>query len=144
MLANAKHEAELLRNQASEDLKAVLARREKAALEKIAQAETQAIQDALRRLALAEPSTGLTLRDATGGGEGRQLLSLPALLGDEDKARRQRIRDLVGKPFLENAIQIDTSREEIHLSGYAGLPTYSRGAAVMQFLFVNGRPVKDR
>ncbi|MEM9100621.1 MAG: DNA mismatch repair endonuclease MutL [Pseudomonadota bacterium] len=107
-------------------------------------AETQAIQDALRRLALAEPSTGLTLRDATGGGEGRQLLSLPALLGDEDKARRQRIRDLVGKPFLENAIQIDTSREEIHLSGYAGLPTYSRGAAVMQFLFVNGRPVKDR
>ncbi|MEM1276796.1 MAG: DNA mismatch repair endonuclease MutL [Pseudomonadota bacterium] len=107
-------------------------------------AETQAIQDALRRLALAEPSTGLTLRDATGGGEGRQLLSLPALLGDEDKARRQRIRDLIGKPFLENAIQIDTSREEIHLSGYAGLPTYSRGAAVMQFLFVNGRPVKDR
>ncbi|MEM9097772.1 MAG: DNA mismatch repair endonuclease MutL, partial [Pseudomonadota bacterium] len=85
-------------------------------------AETQAIQDALRRLALAEPSTGLTLRDATGGGEGRQLLSLPALLGDEDKARRQRIRDLVGKPFLENAIKIDTSREEIHLSGYAGLP----------------------
>lgn len=45
MLANAKHEAELLRNQASEDLKAVLARRERAALEKIAQAETQAIQD---------------------------------------------------------------------------------------------------
>ena len=45
MLASAKHEAELIRNQASEDLKAVLARRERAALEKIAQAEIQAVQD---------------------------------------------------------------------------------------------------
>ena len=51
LLANAKHEAELLRNQATEDLKATLARREKAALEKIAQAEVQAVQD-VRALAV--------------------------------------------------------------------------------------------
>jgi len=51
LLANAKHEAELLRNQAVEDLKATLARREKAALEKIAQAEVQAVQD-VRALAV--------------------------------------------------------------------------------------------
>src|SRR3546814_14248082 len=45
LLANAKHEAELLRRQAAEDLKETLARREKAAIEKIAQAETQALQE---------------------------------------------------------------------------------------------------
>ncbi|MEM9045277.1 MAG: DNA mismatch repair endonuclease MutL [Pseudomonadota bacterium] len=107
-------------------------------------AETQAIQDVLRRLALAEPQVGLTLRDTTGGGEGRLLLSLPVLLDDPATARRQRIRDVVGKAFLENAIEIDARREEFSISGFAGLPTYSRGAAVAQFLFVNGRPVKDR
>jgi DNA mismatch repair protein MutL len=51
---------------------------------------------------------------------------------------------LMGREFIDNAIRIDAEREGLRLKGFAGLPTYSRGAAVAQFLFVNGRPVRDR
>jgi DNA mismatch repair protein MutL len=54
------------------------------------------------------------------------------------------LRDVLGRDFAENALAIDTQRDGFHLTGYAALPTYSRGAAVAQFLFVNGRPVRDK
>ncbi|MBY8975088.1 DNA mismatch repair endonuclease MutL [Rhodobacteraceae bacterium NNCM2] len=107
-------------------------------------AETQAIQDVLRRLALAEPAVGFTLRDTTGGGEGRVLLDLPPSNGDLFDARSTRIKDILGKPFMENAITVDAEREGLRLTGFTALPTFSRGAAVAQYLFVNGRPVRDR
>jgi DNA mismatch repair protein MutL len=50
----------------------------------------------------------------------------------------------MGAEFVDNALPIDAEREEIRLTGYAALPTYSRGNAVMQHLFVNGRPVRDK
>ena len=51
---------------------------------------------------------------------------------------------ILGAEFADNALKIDAERDGFHLSGYAALPTFSRGAAVMQYFFVNGRPVRDK
>jgi len=64
--------------------------------------------------------------------------------GDLFEALGQRLRHLIGGDFADNALRIDAEREGIRLTGYAALPTYSRGAAVEQYLFVNGRPVRDK
>jgi DNA mismatch repair protein MutL len=51
---------------------------------------------------------------------------------------------VLGRDFADNALPIDAEREGIRLTGFAALPTYSRGSAVAQYLFVNGRPVRDK
>ncbi|MGC1427154.1 MAG: DNA mismatch repair endonuclease MutL [Albidovulum sp.] len=107
-------------------------------------AEAQAIGDVVKRLAMAEPFVGFTLRDATGGGEGRVILRADAEQGEFFDALSLRLRGLIGNGFADNALPIDATREGIQLTGFAALPTYSRGAAVEQFLFVNGRPVRDK
>ena len=105
-------------------------------------AEAQAITDVIKRLAMAEPFIRFELRDVTG--EPRTVFKAEAQAGDPMAALRARLADVLGGEFAENSIPIDTQREGLHLTGYAALPTYSRGAAVAQFLFVNGRPVKDK
>ena len=107
-------------------------------------AELQAIAEVMRRLALAQPGTGFTLRDATGGGEGRLILRADAEAGDAAAALRARAARIVGRDFVENAVNLLAERDGLRLWGLAGLPTYSRGAAVEQYLFVNGRPVRDK
>ncbi|MBS0563641.1 MAG: DNA mismatch repair endonuclease MutL [Proteobacteria bacterium] len=107
-------------------------------------AEAQAIVDVVRRLAMAEPQVAFTLTDLSGGGPGRTLLRADAEPGDLFDALGQRLRSLIGADFADNALPIDAEREGIRLTGYAALPTYSRGAAVEQYLFVNGRPVRDK
>jgi DNA mismatch repair protein MutL len=98
--------------------------------------QTHAV-DAVKRLAMAHPEIGFSLGD----GE-RDLIKLPPATGAE--ARLDRLSRIMGKDFHDNAMAIDAEREGMKLSGYAGLPTLNRGNAQMQFLFVNGRPVKDR
>ena len=98
--------------------------------------QTHAV-DAVKRLAMAHPEIGFALSD----GE-RDLVKLPPASGDE--ASLDRLGRIMGKDFPDNAMAIDAEREGIKLSGYAGLPTLNRGNAQMQFLFVNGRPVRDR
>ncbi|MGJ8603466.1 MAG: DNA mismatch repair endonuclease MutL [Marivita sp.] len=107
-------------------------------------AEMQAISDVLKRLAMAEPSVSFTLRDVSGGGEGRVSFRADAVTGDLFDALRGRLGQVMGREFVDNAVPIDAEREGIRLTGFAALPTYSRGAAVAQFLFVNGRPVRDK
>ncbi|EBA17522.1 DNA mismatch repair protein [Roseobacter sp. SK209-2-6] len=107
-------------------------------------AEAQAIGDVIKRLAMAEPSVGFTLRDVSGGGEGRVTFRADPLSGDLFDALHGRLASVLGREFAENALKIDAEREGVRLFGYAALPTYSRGAAVAQFLFVNSRPVKDK
>ena len=107
-------------------------------------AEAQAIGDVVRRLAMAEPSVAFSLRDISGGGEGRLVFRADAEQGDLFDALRLRLRTLIGADFAENALRIEAEREGIRLTGYAALPTYSRGAAVEQYMFVNGRPVRDK
>lgn len=107
-------------------------------------AESQAITDIIKRLAMAEPSISFTLRDVSGGGEGRQTFRADAESGDLFDALHARLAGILGRDFADNSMRIDAEREGFRMTGCAGLPTYSRGAAVAQFLFVNGRPVRDR
>lgn len=101
-------------------------------------AETQAVSDVVKRLAMAHPEVGFTLTS----GE-RNLLRLePELPGEA--GRLTRLGAIMGRDFEENALAIDAIREGIALTGFAGLPTYNRGTAQLQFLFVNGRPVRDK
>lgn len=107
-------------------------------------AEAQAIADVIKRLAMAEPYVSFTLSDVSGGGEGRVIFRADAEQGELFDALSARLGRVLGRAFSENAVPIDAEREGIRLTGYAALPTYSRGAAVEQFLFVNGRPVRDK
>ncbi len=107
-------------------------------------AEAQAIGDVIKRLSMAEPHVGFTLRDVSGGGEGRILFQASPETGDLFDALHGRLQQVLGREFAENALAIDAEREGLRLTGYAALPTYSRGAAVAQYLFVNGRPVRDK
>ncbi|MCC6863738.1 MAG: DNA mismatch repair endonuclease MutL, partial [Rhodobacteraceae bacterium] len=107
-------------------------------------AEATGILEVVRRLALAEPSVGFTLRDMTGGGEGRLMFRADPSNGDFFHALHKRVGSVLGAEFIDNALRVDIAREGLTLSGYAALPTYSRKSSVQQFVFVNGRPVLDR
>ena len=100
--------------------------------------ESLAISDIVKRLAMANPSVGLTLSNGS-----RTTLKV-ARQSDNQEGRLARLASILGADFGQNAIEIDKEREGIHLTGFAGLPTYSRGNAQHQYLFVNGRPVKDK
>ena len=100
--------------------------------------EAMAISDEIKRQAMAHEAVAFTLSL-----DGKTTLRLPAEHpGDEGRLRR--LSALLGRDFEANALLIDQERDGVRLSGYAGLPTYSRGNAAHQYLFVNGRPVKDR
>src|SRR5690606_19168369 len=75
--------------------------------------------------------------------DGRRVLRLPAERPGPD-GRLARLSAVMGRDFSDNAIAVDHEREGVRLSGFAGLPTYNRGNAAHQYLFVNGRPVRDR
>lgn len=106
-------------------------------------AEAQAIADIVRRLALAEPAVSFTLTDVSDG-ESRVILRADATQGTFFDALEDRANALIGRDFVESAIRIDATRDDLRLVGLAGLPTFGRGAAVAQYLCVNGRPVRDK
>lgn len=105
---------------------------------KTERSESLAISDIVKRLAMANPSVGFT-----SGSQARTSLKLPRQAPD-DAGRLARLAAVLGKDFGANAVPVDQTRDGIRLSGFAGLPTYSRGNTQHQFLFVNGRPVRDR
>jgi len=106
-------------------------------------AEAQAIADVMRRLAMAAPYVSFTLTDASGGAL-REILRADAEQGELFGALAGRLTRVLGRGFADNALPIDAERDGLHLTGFAALPTYSRGAAVEQFVFVNARPVRDK
>ena len=105
-------------------------------------AEMQAIVDVVKRLAMAEPYVRFVLFDATDAP--REILRADTETGTPVEALSRRLRAILGKDFADNALAIDAEREGLHMTGFAALPTYSRGSAVQQYLFVNGRPVRDK
>ena len=106
-------------------------------------AESQAIHEVVKRLAMAEPTVGFTLSEITPDGP-RSILRLDPEPGDLFDALHRRLTRLLGADFTANAMVIDAARDGLRLVGYAALPTYSRGSSAQQYLFVNGRPVTDR
>lgn len=107
-----------------------------------ARSEYAACLDVVRRLAMARPDVGFTL-ETLGEGSKRTVLSLQA---DEELATR--VARIIAHELKDNSVPIELVRETpyglMRLTGLAGLPTYNRGVADHQYLFVNARPVKDR
>ena len=105
---------------------------------KSTRSEDLAIIDIVKRLAMARPDIGFTL--TLDGRKALDLASEPDLMD----GRLPRLARIMGRDFGDNAASVEAEREGVSLSGYAGLPTYNRANAAMQFLFVNGRPVRDK
>ncbi len=106
---------------------------------KTARAEYGQAQDVIKRLAMAYPGAAFTLGDGK-----RTTFKAPAVGSLAGDARLERLGVILGREFRDNAVEINAEREGLKLTGFAGLPTYSRGTSSQQYLFVNGRPVKDR
>jgi len=98
-----------------------------------ARSEYAACLDIVKRLAMARPDIAFALEH-----DGRRTLSVQV----EDQAGR--VAALTDRALIDNSVAVDLEREGLRLRGVAGLPTFNRGVADHQFLFVNGRPVKDR
>ncbi len=96
-------------------------------------AETNAITDVFKRVALAFPNIRFSI-----SGDDRSSLDYPAT------TQFDRLTQVLGKEFTQNAMKIDAGREGVSLQGFASVPTYHRGSALTQYFFVNGRPVKDK
>jgi len=88
----------------------------------------------MKRLAMARPDIGFTVEH-----EGRRVLAV-----QQTNVRPERVAALTSAELIDNSVALDFEREGIRLGGVASLPTYNRGVADHQYLFVNGRPVKDR
>lgn len=99
-----------------------------------AKAEYAACLDVIRRLAMAHPAVAFSMEH-----DGRRVLGVQA-----DEAREDRVAALTDRALVDNHVIVALEREGVRLSGVASLPTYNRGVGDHQFLFVNGRPVRDR
>ena len=105
---------------------------------KTERAETMAVAAAIKALAMARPDVGFSLE-----ADDRKRFAYPAqVLSTEGHLKR--LGAIMGGDFADNAIPLDAEREGARLTGFAGVPTLNRGHADKQYLFVNGRPVKDR
>jgi DNA mismatch repair protein MutL len=112
---------------------------------KTVRSERDQALDSVQRLAMAYPAIAFTVT----GDEDRVLLRLAAMRADlagEDTqaARRARLAAILGRDFADNALAIDARREGVRLTGLSGLPTLNRASSRDQYLFVNGRPVRDK
>lgn len=101
-------------------------------------AENSAISETVKRLAMAHPDTGfaLTLGERKG-------LVLPQCTPNAD-GLLQRLGRIMGRTFMDDALPISGERENVNVSGFIGLPTLHRPDSTQQYLFVNGRPVRDK
>ena len=102
---------------------------------KTEKAEAAAITEVVKRMAIAFPRVRFVL-----SGTDRSTLEFPAT-GDDHLARMAQV---LGAEFKDNAIALDAVREDVGLTGFAGVPTFNRGNSAHQYAFVNGRPVQDK
>ncbi|CAN5142114.1 DNA mismatch repair endonuclease MutL [soil metagenome] len=100
--------------------------------------EAMALADEVKRQAMAHPQVAFSLDI-----DGKKTLRLRAEPDTAD-GRLARLAAILGSGFADNAVEVDQERDGVRLSGFAGLPTFHRGNAAHQHLFVNGRPVRDR
>ncbi|MBT9368907.1 DNA mismatch repair endonuclease MutL [Rhizobium sp. CSW-27] len=98
-------------------------------------AEAGAITEVVKRMAIAFPQVRFVL-----SGSDRSTLEFPASPGDP----LARMAQVLGAEFRDNAIEIRAAREDVTLTGFAGVPTFNRGNSTHQYAFVNGRPVQDK
>ncbi len=102
-------------------------------------AENAAVADVVKRLAMVRHDIAMTLTF-----NARKSLVARSELGDGMEGRLARLATVLGNDFRQNAVPVDSERDGIRMTGFAGLPTFNRANTQGQFLFVNGRPVRDR
>ena len=95
--------------------------------------ESQAVKDIISRLAMTVPRIAIRLDM-----DGKTIFNLPS------QSEQERLFEIMGRDFSKNVMPIEAEREGVQLTGWASLPTMNRGNSLSQFLFVNGRAVKDR
>ncbi|MGZ5821682.1 MAG: DNA mismatch repair endonuclease MutL [Croceibacterium sp.] len=100
--------------------------------------EAEAVREVVRRLAMSRPDVAFTL-----GSDERAPVTWPAALPGA-AGRLARLADILGTEFRLNAVEVRAERDGVVVEGYAGLPTHSRANSLGQYLFVNGRPVRDK
>ena len=100
--------------------------------------EAEAVREVVRRLAMSRPDVAFTL-----GSDERAPVTWPAALPGAP-GRLARLADILGPDFRANAVEVGAERDGVVVEGYAGLPTHSRANSLGQYLFVNGRPVRDK
>jgi DNA mismatch repair protein MutL len=101
-------------------------------------AEAAAVAEVVKRLALSHPTVAFSLAEE--GGATRHFTA--QAFGEAGLLAR--IGEVAGRDFAQNAMGLDVSRNGVRLFGFAGLPTFGKATAASQFLFVNGRPIRDR
>jgi DNA mismatch repair protein MutL len=101
-------------------------------------AESSAISDVVKRIAIAFPAVRFTL-----AGSDRSTLDLSAA-DDGPEGRLRRVAQVMGADFPDNAVAIDAMRDGVHLAGHVSIPSFSRANALQQYAYVNGRPVRDK
>lgn len=106
--------------------------------------EASAIASTVKNLAMSAPSISFELNEQQPTGAPRNALRLAPESGSFRDATLARLRRLISSDFATSSIWLEAERERFRISGHAGLPTFTRGTSDFQFLFVNGRPVKDR
>ena len=106
---------------------------------KTERSEQAACIDAVNRLAMAHPLVAFSVQD-----DKRRPVQLNAGQGDLLDARLGRLAAILGRDFADNALPVAAERQGIALDGYAALPTLNRANSLSQYLFVNGRPVRDK
>jgi DNA mismatch repair protein MutL len=105
---------------------------------KLDRTEAEAVREVVRRLAMSRPDVAFTL-----AGEERAPVTFAATLPGAT-GRLARLGDVLGADFRANAVEIAAEREGVVVGGFAALPTLTRANALGQYLFVNGRPVRDK
>ncbi|HEY5066437.1 MAG TPA: DNA mismatch repair endonuclease MutL [Xanthobacteraceae bacterium] len=105
---------------------------------KLDRTEAEAVRETVRRLAMSRPDVAFTL-----AGEERMPVTFAAALPGA-AGQLARLGDVLGAEFRANAVEIAAEREDVVIDGYAALPTLTRANALGQYLFVNGRPVRDK
>ena len=102
--------------------------------------KTEAAQcyDVVRRFAMSRPDVSFLLTDT-----GRTVLHLPQQ-DHSDAGFARRLSEILGPVFARESVSITAEKPGMSLSGYAGLPTMNRPTTAQIYLFVNGRPVRDR
>jgi DNA mismatch repair protein MutL len=105
---------------------------------KMDRTEADAVRETVRRLAMSRPDVAFTL-----AGEARPEITYAATLPGAT-GRLARLGDVLGADFRANAVEVAAEREAVTVDGFAALPTLTRANSLGQYLFVNGRPVRDK
>ena len=101
--------------------------------------ELEHITDTVVRLAMANPEKSFTLIH-----DGQESVRFESAQGDLISDRLARLSSFMGRDFVQNAVTVEAERDGMRLTGFSSLPTYNLSTPRRQFLYVNGRPVRDK